>query len=301
MAKKRSSNRLTTLSRFLKWAAQFDDGKYLFRGVSKDTYKIEASACYHMSDPEKSDSMNLCRINEELIGRAHLLGHYQQIGQRLPDLDLLAELQHFGAATCLIDFSRNAQVALWFACQQNSDSPTEPQNGKVFAVRTDDVARFNPVTAEMVTDKKIRYFFSPDDETGKYAIYTWQPKYQNNRIIAQQSVFIFGAAEIEEAAYCIVPKSSKEDILASLATVSGITEDSIFPDAENFARQNAWDKLGSASKTRETRNIIQRGSIALDEELANTAPSSVDVSPPEPRHPKSTMPESVRQPGAKTK
>ena len=159
MAKKRSSNRLTTLRRFLKWAAQFDDGKYLFRGVSKDTYKIEASASYHMSDPEKSDPMNLRRINEKLIDKAHLLGHYRQIGQRLPDLDLLAEFQHFGAATCLIDFSRNAQVALWFACQQSPDSTEEQQNGKVFVVRTDDVVRFNPVTAEMVTDKKIRYFF----------------------------------------------------------------------------------------------------------------------------------------------
>ena len=298
MAKKRSSNRLTTLSRFLKWAAQFDDGKYLFRGVSKDTYKIEASACYRMSDAEKSNPVNLRRINEELIDNAHLLGHYQKIGQRLPDLDLLAELQHFGAATCLIDFSRNAQVALWFASQQSSDSTEGQQKGKVFAVRTDGVTRFNRVTAEMVTKRKIEYFFRTDEKTGKYPIYTWQPQYQNNRIIAQQSVFIFGAAEIKEAAYCIVQQSSKEDILASLSAVSGITEESMFPDAENFARLNAWDKLGSAPKTSDG---MQHGSIALDEELANTASSSVDISPPESRPPKNTMPESVRQSGAKTK
>ena len=33
-----------TLSEFIEWAAQFSDGQYLFRGVSTESYKIEASA-----------------------------------------------------------------------------------------------------------------------------------------------------------------------------------------------------------------------------------------------------------------
>ena len=40
MAEK-ESRRVKTLSSFIKWAAQFNDGQYLFRGVSKDYYKIE--------------------------------------------------------------------------------------------------------------------------------------------------------------------------------------------------------------------------------------------------------------------
>ena len=43
MAKK-VSKRVKTLNGFMKWAEQFNDGQYLFRGVSKHTYKIEASA-----------------------------------------------------------------------------------------------------------------------------------------------------------------------------------------------------------------------------------------------------------------
>ena len=42
MAEK-ESRRVKTLSSFIKWAAQFNDGQYLFRGVSKEFYKIEAS------------------------------------------------------------------------------------------------------------------------------------------------------------------------------------------------------------------------------------------------------------------
>ena len=43
MAKK-VSKRVKTLSGFMKWIEQFNDGQYLFRGVSKHTYKLEASA-----------------------------------------------------------------------------------------------------------------------------------------------------------------------------------------------------------------------------------------------------------------
>ncbi len=41
---------------------------------------------------------------------------------------MLAELQHHGAATSLIDFTKSALIALWFACQ---DKKT---NGKVFCL-----------------------------------------------------------------------------------------------------------------------------------------------------------------------
>ncbi len=34
------------------------------------------------------------------------------------DLEILAQLRHYNAATALIDFSRSPLVALWFACQE---------------------------------------------------------------------------------------------------------------------------------------------------------------------------------------
>ena len=300
MASKKSA-RVRSLNGFLNWAAKFD-GEYLFRGVSKDTYKIEASACYHMSDDDKRNPVNLCKINEKLIDDAHLLGHYQQTGQQRADLDLLAELQHFGAATCLIDFSRNAQVALWFACQQSPEPPTKPQNGKVFAVRTDDIARFDRVTAEKVRDNKISAFFDVNRETQRYPIYKWQPKYQNNRIIAQQSEFIFGGGDIEEETYCIVQKGGKEGILKSLSTIAGITQESLFPDADNFARMRAWDKLGLASTTRDN---LKSGERAFEKQSSDTPPSQVGVSSSKKRSPKTpsseTSLESARQSGGKKK
>ena len=237
MAEK-ASRRVKTLDSFIKWAAQFNDGQYLFRGVSKDSYEIEASAYRRLSSEADKNPDQLLRINQDLIEKARLLGHDQQRGQRLSDLELLAELQHFGAATCLIDFTRNALVALWMACQQ---SATGEANGKVVAVRSDDSARFETITPKLVTEEGIAHFFEPDRH-GEYPLYQWQPKYQNNRIIAQQSVFIFGGAQIETAAECVILKGGKGDILTSLDKVSGITEGSIYPDFDGFARLHAQNK-----------------------------------------------------------
>ena len=235
---KKVSKRVKTLSGFLKWAEQFNDGQYLFRGVSKHTHKLEASAYRRLPEKERNNPNKLLKINQELIDKARLLGHDQKDGHYLSDLELLAELQHFGAATCLIDFTRSAQIALWFACQQSS---TGEASGKVFAVRADDPALFRTITPKLVTEENIEHFFQ-EDERERCPLYQWQPKQQNNRIIAQQSVFIFGGSEIVAEAECVILKSSKSEILNSLDNSAGITEASIYPDFDDFARLHAQNK-----------------------------------------------------------
>jgi hypothetical protein len=61
--------------------------------------------------------------------------HYHK--EKLSNLELLLELQHYGAATGLIDFSRDFLVALWFACNSNKD-----KNGSVFALNISDIDKF---------------------------------------------------------------------------------------------------------------------------------------------------------------
>ncbi len=223
---------VTTLSEFIEWAAQFSDGQYLFRGVSTKCYKIEASAYRRLPETDRNNPSKLLKINKDLIEKARSLGHDQRDGQQLSDLELLAELQHFGAATCLIDFTRSALVALWFACKREA-------NGKVFAVRRDDPARFKTVNPELVKED-IEHFFKP--ENGRYPRYQWQPKLQNNRIIAQQSIFVFSGDPIDADAECVIRKDSKRDIRTSLDKISGITEANIYPDFDGFARLHAHDK-----------------------------------------------------------
>ena len=240
---KKESRRVKTLSSFMKWAEQFELGLYLFRGASNEKYPIQASAYRRLLDKRDQIPANLLEINKRIIDDARLQGHGQKNGERLSDLELLAELQHYGAATCLIDFTYSAQVALWMACQGGSKGTAKSKvfNGKIFAVNISDPAQFQKVTSQSV-EKDIDCFFESDKRKG-YSLYQWQPKQQNNRIIAQQSVFLFGGAKIESEAECIILKNSKESILTSLEKSGGITEARMFPDFDGFANLRAHDRL----------------------------------------------------------
>ena len=250
----KKASRITTLSGFLQWAeypSVYGGQYHVFRGVSYEKYPIEASTYrrreyerYSQEDEMRriGDSKNeaekpvqLLKINEEMIKDARSQGHDLRDGVFLSDLDLLAELQHRGAATCLIDFTYNALVALWFACQKSSKGYV---NGKVVAV---DLSKYQKVHYDL-EKKDIRDFFT-QVENNRYPLYHWQSKSQNSRIMAQQSIFIFGGGTIETVGECIIPKDSKENLLASLQKSLGIAEATLFPDFDGFAKQRAHNKI----------------------------------------------------------
>lgn len=223
---------IKTLNGFTKWAKQFTPEEYVFRGVPNETYGIQASA-YRRLKEDARDFEKFLNINKDLIDETIRRGYNERNGRQLSQLEMLAELQHHGAATCLIDFSYSAQIALWFACGQDSNTSQDsenPPNGKVFAVHND-LPDFKEVKANMLTDK-IEDFLQ-DEETSP--LYYWQPRQQNNRIIAQQSIFLFGHPEFEGDAECVILADAKDNILTELKQVSGITEAMLFPDFEKFA------------------------------------------------------------------
>lgn len=234
---------VSCLADFIAWIEELDTGQYLFRGVPDESFEILASTYLRLS-PEERNSETLLRINEGYIRDARLRGHDLKNGQQLSDLELLAELQHFRAATCLIDFTYSAHVALWFACERSANGPAngkvDPEsNGKVYAVRIDNTQHnFAKITPALLK-KDLDHFFTVDEGD---RLYQWQPKQQNNRIVAQQSVFLFGGAEIDADAECVIQKSSKQVILTSLEKSSGIMEARLFPDFDGFARLRAHNK-----------------------------------------------------------
>ncbi len=66
----------------------------------------------HARDAVLTES-TLRTLEKALIERARATG----LGEDFCELELLARLQHHGAAIRLLDCSRNAFVALWFACR----------------------------------------------------------------------------------------------------------------------------------------------------------------------------------------
>lgn len=267
MGTKNKSVIIEDIVQFMKWAEQFENGNYLFRGVPSVCYPIEASAYRRLRHDhcDKNTPEDLLEINQDLIEEARRQGHHLKDGQQLWELDLLAELQHFGAATGLIDFTYNALVALWFACWK---SPSEAnKNGKVVVLRTDGLEPLKKVDYKL-SQQKIEFFFR-QDEAGRYALYQWQPRHQNNRIVAQQSVFVFGGAPIEIEAKCQIQAESSPEIMKRLEDISGITGTSLFSDFHGFAWLRAHDK--PIVPTSAAKYYIQRGLNAFQEQKLDRA------------------------------
>ena len=255
---------IETLDQFMVWVRQFERGEYVFRGVPNEAYGIQASA-YRRPDEKDRSFEKFLHINKDLIREARLRGYDQKDGRELKELEILADLQHFNAATCLIDFSHSAQVALFFACQPSPEKPRDceksqeskkPPKGKVFVERNQP-PRFREITPKMLRED-IDYFLKDGEEP---QLYHWQPRQQNHRIIAQQSIFLFGSYEFDPDGECVIAGDSKENILKELQKVSGITEDRLFPDFEGFARLRGGDAPYTELTPSEYKN---RGSLAYE-------------------------------------
>ena len=235
---------ITTLNEFMIWAQELPPG-YVFRGVSNTEYQIEASTYRRLKGENGDEDRNPQRIldiNNEMIEDANRHRHGWKNEEPLSDLNLLSELQHLGAATCLIDFTKNPLVALWIACRKSSRRAKDgTAHGKVYAVDTGPHSKFKSVEIKEAQKKDLDYFFEYNNEEG-YHLYQWQPNYQNSRMLAQQSIFLFGWDEIEPSAECIIEEDYKQEIRDSLKKSAGITGDILFPDFEGFASQRAENK-----------------------------------------------------------
>ena len=146
---------IKSLSEYLEWTEELKAGQYLFRGLPNKEWDILPSTYLRLTEDRQNAEM-LIKLNKELIEDARRLGYDERDGKILSDLELLADLQHRGAATCLIDFTNSAFVALWFACQTSSEGEAD---GKVFAVRFKDPAVFESVTTAQSTKGKLEEFF----------------------------------------------------------------------------------------------------------------------------------------------
>ena len=227
------SEPIKSVEDFIQWTKQLDGQMLLYRGLADADWEVESSA-YRRIRESQEDPLPATFQNyiKRLLDNAGLQGFRYRHGRKLSDLDLLAELQHNGAATCLIDFTENALIALWFACRE------EPKrDGKVVAMATGGTEKFSTINYENLS-KPITDFLN------KEKLRKWTPSSMNNRIVAQQSVFVFGEGIIEESLYKIIKidSGSKKDILGNLEKSFGVKEQHLFNDLAGFSLYNANDK-----------------------------------------------------------
>ncbi len=228
------SSQIKSVSDFGEWVAQHGKRGVLYRGLADSDYQLESSLYRRLQSPKREISQEIfIRALDNLIKIAKREKHDRKDGHVLSDLELLSNLQHYGAATCLIDFTRNPLIALWFACQPHNkteNGETNPADGKIVAVNANHPGKFGIAEG----GEEIKKFFSDKK------LWKWIPPKQNHRIVAQQSVFVLGQSVIPEdemlASY-IIPHKSKDSILLELQDRYGISAESLFCDFPGFARE----------------------------------------------------------------
>ena len=215
----------------------------IFRGQRNHEWRLDSSADRRLEKESNPPSL-IDYLTKILIEPARSEGYAHQQNKKLNDLELLAKLQHNGAATCLIDFTANFHIALWFACE---DDKTD---GKVFVVNRGNIQNFKEVTPERATES-IEKLLQPQPTAQQYAssesqpeIYCWKPPANENRIVVQHSCFIFSTQPINSGIYkeISISKEHKQEIRTLLQKYYGIDYQSIFRDFGGFAASQGPNK-----------------------------------------------------------
>ena len=145
-------------------------------------------------------------------------------GDDLDELKRLSTLQHYGAATSLLDFTDNLMVALLFACREHQD-----KDARIFILDIENSQfAINGRNLEKPFDEEeTAVYYEPDRSLG-------------SRIIAQQSVFIICNPFIPEdnLTSVSISQESKDEINRYLHKL-GLSQKALFVDVPGLATINS--------------------------------------------------------------
>ena len=201
------------------------DGTYLFRGEPErhedDPYYGKVSSTLWRKYREEAEYCDIEAIqNEMLIGANKHLGHVPQdvrqdfttvmdVSKESTDdavnFEILTEIQHYGGATNLIDFTTDYFIALFFACDG-----FVCEDGRVVIQETQSIKNM------------IRY-----------------PKNPRHRVIAQKSVFLRppkGFIELHDDSIVVIPAKLKRPLLQHLRKYHDISTETIYNDLHGFIK-----------------------------------------------------------------
>lgn len=165
--------------------------RFAWRGLSSADYVLSSSL--HRSLGEDRDENAVKAAEDSVIQGAHRwrLG-VTKLGV-IDDLQLLADLQHFGVSTRLIDVTSDPMTALWFACQPPSRE-NAIKDGLLVAINT---SGWEEVIAMTQTDGTYGTAGAFHGTSRKKALEHERPRVirvaeANPRLAAQSGYFLFG-------------------------------------------------------------------------------------------------------------
>lgn len=256
--------------------------KVIFRGIDgiydntptqeQHKHTIDSALCVRINRSYSNENENETYVKANYInGLLKLISDARKICpdtyKDMCDLHILADIQHHGGATCLVDFSKSMLLPLWFACNEAKNPFYQTDNGNHNQEYLDGYLYCYNYMHDLIMTNTLSVVH-PDEEKkniqdlvfGTYKIVDycsdrsnrfrlWEPLAINKRIIRQDSVFIFGIEKFEPQNHNIlsikIPHRLKKDIRKALEAYFNISTATVFNDEEGLARAN--DKLTAFS------------------------------------------------------
>ena len=194
----------------------------LFRGESC-CFPLVSSGLFRNCEASRAELFDMGALELEIL---------KQVRGYTPltsDEEILAELQHFGGKTNLIDFTEDFLISMYFACAGGGT-----KNGRIILHWPD-------------LDRVIR------------------PPTTNNRVVFQKSVFVRPTRGFIVPDECleivVVPGDLKEAVLSYLARFHGVNEKSVYNDIHGYVRHQNPDRIayvGEFHKTRAEADRVRR-------------------------------------------
>jgi len=193
----------------------------------------------------QNDYVNYLR---NLISEAK--SRYPEAYSEFSDLEILADIQHKGGASCLVDFSTNFLVALWFATQDYAHT----EDGELgyllcYDVNTDAIEEDNLTILNKDKERnKIEDLILETSKLTKFngiesfKFWLWKPSNLNSRIARQDSIFIFGIEKFLISQHPVfllpIPFEWKKPIQHVLKDFFGIYGETIYADSAGLSSTN---------------------------------------------------------------
>ena len=181
------------------------DGDHIYRGEPKHYKKVSSSLYRKYSDID-AEHFDIEVFQDEMLEAAK--GYTSET----KEFEILTELQHYGGATNLIDFTTDYLIAFFFACE-GSDFLDE--DGRVILLK----------------------------KTKEINGHIQLPQNPKNRVIAQKSIFVRPPHGFIEPDHVInIPKDLKQSMLDYLRKCHGISIETIYNDLHGFIRYQKVDQ-----------------------------------------------------------
>lgn len=168
----------------------FNDERWAFRGQSRADWGLQPGIERHANKPQVAEQY----IVREFKRRAH---HYlRDLPDDEDDLEWLALMQHHGAPTRLLDWTKSAYIAAFFAAESASKSTSSA----IWAIDQESI-RSEALVMLGITDpegdndlssrKNFTKLYRGIPPEGLYLTAPVQPYRMNERLTIQQGLFLF--------------------------------------------------------------------------------------------------------------